>query len=160
MGLFGKKSKGTDDTKLFITQSVNGMKAQQQANVALWHLNHPQGRWDVDMQTGKVIFTHPEKTATADMQIVGTLYNGTFLWGWDHPSVPAPLRHAAQLAKKWGEEKKLEEYTQKEVPASEDKAWEFTAVAARLAKSAGTYRGRNGDAWVYMVFGPVSLIKR
>ncbi len=97
--------------------------------------------------------------AEADVQIVGT-YNtrdGTFMWGWDHPSVVAPLRNHASLAKEFGEEHRLSKYTERIVRCSEDDAWEFTALAARLGQANGAYRGRVGDTLVYMTFGEVKL---
>ncbi len=95
------------------------------------------------------------------MQIVGT-YNtedGTFLWGWDHPSVQEPLREHAKLAKKFGEEHNLPDYTNRIVECSEDDAWKFTAVAARLGNANGAYRGPAGTALVYMTFGEIKLEK-
>ncbi len=95
------------------------------------------------------------------MQIVGTYNtdNGTFLWGWDHPSVAEPLRKHAALAKQFGEENGLAQYTERMVECTEEQAWEFTAVAARLGEANGAYRGPAGTALVFMTFGEVKLSK-
>jgi uncharacterized protein DUF6882 len=80
--------------------------------------------------------------ATAPIQVIGT-YNpadGTFLWGWDHPSVPHPLREHAQLARAWGRENGLASFTERSVRCDESEAWRFAAVANRLASSNGVYR--------------------
>ena len=95
------------------------------------------------------------------MQIIGT-YNtddGTFLWGWDHPSVQEPLRVHAKLARTFGEQHKLSNFTERTVKCTEDEAWEFAAVAARLGNANGAYRGPAGSALVYMTFGEIKLHK-
>ena len=68
-----------------------------------------------------------------------------------------PLRKHASLAKEFGEKHGLANYKERKVKCSEDEAWEFTAVAARLAKANGAYRGPAGTALVYMTFGEIKL---
>ncbi len=148
------------NVKGFITQSVNWLRDQQGFNAQTWGLNSPGSSWDVDMEKGTITFLFPDKTVTASVQIIGTLYDGSFMWGWEHPSVLVQLQHDALLAKEWGEKNNLEDYTNHVVKADEDKAWEFTAVANRLSKATGTYRGKTDDTWVYMTFGPVKMIGR
>ena len=45
------------------------------------------------------------------------------------------------------------------VECTEEQAWEFTAVAARLGDANGAYRGPAGTTLVFMTFGQVSLSK-
>ncbi|HVS40153.1 MAG TPA: hypothetical protein VMS17_31635 [Gemmataceae bacterium] len=149
------------DPQLFIEQSVEGLRTQTSTHAATWHLGK-ETNWAADQDTGRIRFTFADGTiAEADLQIVGT-YNtldGTFLWGWDHPSVAGPLRKHAGLAKEFGEKHGLSKYTERKVNCSEDDAWEFTAVAARLGKANGAYRGPAGTALVYMTFGEIKLSK-
>lgn len=149
-----------DSVRAFIESSVEAMKKVQEFNVNTWHLNSSDSQWGVDTETGKITFTFSDKVVSADVQIIGTLHNGEFMWGWDHPSVPEPLSRAAALAKDWGNENIQNDYTEKLVAADIDKAWEFTAVAARLDKASGTYSGATGDARVFMTFGPFTMQKR
>lgn len=165
MSFFKKKSIQAGDEAAspaddFIAGCVEAMKKIQEVNVGTWHLSSPDSQWAVDMNTGKITFTFPDKVVTADVQIVGTLHDGSFMWGWDHPSVPKPVSRAATLAKEWGEENRRSDYSEKLVPADIDKAWEFTAVAARLDRSSGTYSGAAGEARVFMTFGPYTIQKR
>lgn len=161
MSIFSKKqSVSKDSPQAFIDSSFEAMKKVQEINVNTWHLNDLSSQWGVDMNAGKITFTFPDRIVSADVQVVGTLHNGEFMWGWDHPSVPKPLGRAAELAKDWGEKNEQTDYTEKLVPADMDKAWEFTAVAARLDKSSGTYSGAAGAAHVFMVFGPFTMTKR
>lgn len=149
------------DPQLFIQQSVEGLRTQTSAHAATWHLGE-EVNWAADQDTGRIRFTFADGTlAEAELQIVGT-YNtldGTFLWGWDHPSVAEPLRKHASHAKEFGEKHGLPKFTERKVKCSEDDAWEFTAVAARLGKANGAYRGPAGSTLVYMTFGEIKLSK-
>lgn len=149
------------DASVFIKQSVERLRTQTSTHAATWHLGE-EANWAADQDTGRIRFTFKDGTiAEADVQIVGT-YNtldGTFLWGWDHPSVAEPLRKHATLAKEFGEKHGLSKYTERKVICSDDQAWEFMAVAARLAKANGAYRGPAGAALVYMTFGEIKLIQ-
>jgi hypothetical protein len=155
------QTSATVDSTVFIRQSVEGLRTQTAAHAATWRLGD-ESNWAADQDAGRIRFTFADGTiAEAELQIVGT-YNtldGTFLWGWDHPSVAEPLRRHARLAKEFGEKNGLTNYTERMVKCSEDDAWEFTAVAARLGKANGAYRGPAGTALVYMTFGEIKLSK-
>ena len=160
MGLFKKKASNSNDSSSlsnFIKSSLEGINLQQEAHAATWHLD--KAAWDVDMDKGEIKFTLPDRIAVAPVQIIGTLFNGEFMWGWGHPSVPEPLREHAKRAKKWGEKEGVTEYSELKVPANEAKAWEFTAVASRLSEANGVYRGNMGDTLVFMTFGKVTMSK-
>jgi hypothetical protein len=147
------------DPTVFIQQAIEGLRTQTAAHASMWHLGEEES-WSADQETGRIAFTFSDGTiAEADMQIVGT-YNtedGTFLWGWDHPSIEEPLRDHAKLAKVFGEQHGLAHYTERKIECTEDEAWEFTAVAARLGNANGAYRGPAGTALVYMTFGEIKL---
>ena len=146
------------DTQSFIEQSLNGMIGQQQIHMDTWGLNGPDNKsWDVDLEKGTITFSFPDKIVTASVQVIGTLHNETFMWGWEHPSVPLAFQSDALLAKKWGEENGVTEYTTHVVPADEQKAWNFTAVAGRLSNATGAYSGKTGESRVFMTFGPITI---
>ena len=149
------------DAILFIQQAIEGLRAQTSAHSSTWRFGEEEN-WSADLESGRIAFTFSDGTvAEADLQIVGT-YNtddGTFLWGWDHPSVEEPLRAHAELARQFGEQHKLSNFTNRSIHCTEDEAWEFTAVAARLGKANGAYRGPAGAALVYMTFGEITLRK-
>ena len=115
--------------------------------------------WAVDLEAGTITFTSATKRVTAPVQVIGT-YNsldGTFLWGWDHPSIPEPRRADARLARRFGELQNLPSFTTRMVECSEAQAWEFTAVAMYLAGAQGAYRGPAGTTLVYMTFGEMTI---
>lgn len=145
----------------YIQQSLEGLKEQTTAHTNTWNLGRDT-EWRFDLTEGTLRWFFEDGTvASAPMQVIGT-YNPdskSFLWGWDHPSVPAPLRAHAQLVKDFGEEHGMPTLTTPEVECTENEAWEFTAVAARLAGANGAYRGDAGGPLVYMTFGQVTLFK-
>ncbi|CAO3936782.1 DUF6882 domain-containing protein [Achromobacter mucicolens] len=148
------------DVQAFIAQSMAGMQAATTAHCATWHLDEAE-QWSVDMDSGLIVFQLPGAVvATAPVQIVGTSNSedGSFLWGWDHPSVPAELAEHAQLALAFGRAHGLHAYTTRKVDCDDSLAWEFAAVAMRLGEASGTYRAQASEtAHVWMTFGQVSL---
>jgi hypothetical protein len=123
-----------------------------------------QARWDADLDKGTITFTNDQGwVITAPLQVVGTYSrkDGTFLWGWDHPSVPAPASIAAQAVQAFGAVHGLDVLTTRKVAITEEQAWELTALANYLWKGQGAYRGpTNGDTTlVYMTFGELTISK-
>lgn len=127
----------------------------------VWRIGDPQGQWAVDLKAGTIRFSNPKLTATAPVQVIGT-YNtkdGTWLWGWDHPSVPAPVAEAAKAMQAYGERHGLAVYTTRKIACSEADAWKLAAVASYLTGAQGAYRGPSGTTLVFMTFGTVTLGK-
>jgi len=115
--------------------------------------------FEVDLESGVITFTAATKVISAPIQVVGT-YNtldGTFLWGWDHPSVPEPLGADARLAREFGRRHDLPLFTTRKVECTEDQAWVFASVALYLAGAQGTYRAPFGTTMVFMTFGKVTI---
>lgn len=115
--------------------------------------------WSVDLDAGRITFTSATKSVSAPVQVVGT-YNtldGTFLWGWDHPSIPEPRRAAAHLARRFGELHNLPAFTTRMIECTQEEAWRFTAVALYLSGAQGAYRGPSGTTMVFMTFGNMTI---
>lgn len=149
----------SNTTETFIHAAREGLAQQTAAHAASWHLGE-ESDWAADLDAGTIAFHFADgTTATAPIQVVGT-YNqadGSFLWGWDHPSVPRPLSAHAHLAREWGEQQDAAAFTARKVACSEDLAWSFAAVANRLAEANGVYRGLAGSTLVFMTFGTIQL---
>ncbi len=145
----------------YIRAAMEAMKLQADAHAGTWGLGRAQ-RWGADLERGVLTFDFADGTrAQAPLQVVGTYNteNGTFLWGWDHPSVPAPLRQHAELARQWGERENVPKFNTRQVRCTEEEAWAFAAVASRLAQAQGVYRGPTGAVRVFMTFGEVTLTR-
>lgn len=137
------------------------LEAQTAQQSADWGLG-TETQWNLDMDSGQLRFSFADgQVLVAPVQVAGT-YNtqdGTFLWGWDHPSVPEPLRRAAKRVHKYGVEHDIERFTTRTVACTEDAAWDLTAAAAMLDGAAGAYRGDANGTLVFMTFGAPCPIK-
>lgn len=150
----------TIDPQKYIAQSYAGLQEVTQVHSQTWGLGQ-EVNWGVDQNTGLITFLFEDgKKAEAPVQIIGTYSpaDGSFMWGWDHPSVDPALGEAAALLKQFGEEHQISKLTSQPVDLSEQEAWEFTALAMRLADNNGAYRAdAGGGTLVYMTFGKISL---
>src|SRR5262245_43970905 len=88
------------DYSTLIEQSMEELRIKTTGHDGIWHLS--EASWFVDQDKGTIVFTSPKGlTATASVQVIGT-YNsedGTWLWGWDNPSVDAALQTDAKKVK-------------------------------------------------------------
>ena len=146
----------------FIEASLAGLQIQTESHDKTWGLGKAE-TWAVDQDAGEISWLFADgKRAVAPVQIIGTYNPGdsTFMWGWDHPSIDPALQVHATLVRKFGEEHGIPDLiTQKIVISGEDKAWEFVAIANRLAESNGGYRADAGGPIVFMTFGEITLRK-
>ena len=145
----------------YIAQSFMGLQAATEAHANTWGLG-TEANWGVDLNTGKINFSFEDgKVATADVQVIGTFAsNGTFMWGWDHPSVKGQPAEHAKLLKAFGEKYNVSDLLTQPVKISDQQAWEYTALAMRLGENIGAYRANaGGGTWVYMTFGEIELKK-
>ena len=151
-----------DDPQAFIRESLARLKQQQSEQEKAWGFRK-ESSWRLDQGAREISFYFADgKVARAPVQVVGT-YNPrdrSFVWAWDHPSFREPLREHAYLAKAWGEMHDLAKWTTGKVQCTEKEAWEFTAVAARLGKARGAYRGPSNGPLVFVTFGEVKLGKK
>jgi hypothetical protein len=142
-------------------RSFEALQLQTARQMADWGLGKTD-RWDADLETGIIKFSNADGfTVIAPLQVVGS-YNsedGTWLWGWDHPSVPGPLSRAAKLTLAFGLRYDLPQLIERKIECSEDDAWRFTALAFHLSGAAGAYRGQFDQTGVFMTFGEVTVFQ-
>lgn len=146
--------------KLLIARSLKEASLKTGVMKRLYKIDGA-GRWDVDLDAGIITFTNDGIVAKAPVQVIGT-YNtldGTWLWGWDHPSVPAHAAVAAKQLFDYGKRHKIDKITTRKITCSEEEAWELTSMASTLSGAQGLYRGSADTAYVYMTFGTVTLSK-
>ncbi|QDQ80500.1 DUF6882 domain-containing protein [Paraburkholderia megapolitana] len=147
---------------LTIARANNEMQMRTQTAINMWGLD--TAAWNADLDAGTITFTNDEKglVVTAPVQVVGT-YNtedGTWLWGWDHPSVSEPLGEHARRVRDFGERYGLNALTTRKIEASKADAWGFTALACHLGGGQGGYSGPDGPALVFMTYGAVTISKK
>src|SRR5262245_37903337 len=127
-----------------IEKAMNGLAAATAAHDGTWHIGRAD--WALDQDVGDLVFTTSEIRAVAPAQIIGTYstQDGTWLWGWDHPSVvPALAEHARRL-RAHGQEHGYARLTTQKLACTEQEAWELTALAFLRCGANGAYRGPSG----------------
>jgi hypothetical protein len=143
-----------------IERAMNGLRAMTAAHDGMWQIG--QAAWTVDQDAGTITFDSPKGIrATAPVQIIGS-YNtqdGTWLWGWDNPSLEAPLTEHARKVRAYGQEKGFDILTTRKLVCPEDQCWELAALACMLCEAQGAYRGPAGTARIFMTFDKVTLGK-
>jgi hypothetical protein len=141
-----------------VEQSLEELRLKTAAHDGAWRLS--EADWSVNQDEGTILFTRPDGiTATCPVQIIGTYdtQSGTWLWGWNHPSIIPALQEHARQVRAYGEQLGIERLTTQEAVCDESEAWEFTALACKLCAAQGAYRGPAGAVFVFMTFGTVSL---
>jgi hypothetical protein len=155
----GAMAQRVDDPEAFIAASMEALQLQTAANARF--MGTDEYWWHFSQDSGTItFFTEDGVRATAPLQIVGTYDpdDGTFLWGWDHFSVRKPLRAHARLVRDFGRDNGMPELTECMVEISLERAWELTALAARLGGASGAYRLKlEGGPFVFMTFGTLTL---
>jgi hypothetical protein len=143
--------------RALVERSMEELRLQTAAHDGIWHLS--EAAWELDLDAGTLTFTHGGMTALCPAQVIGTYdtQDGTWLWGWDHPSVPPPFQEHARAVKAYGEQHGIPKLTRQQLSCDEAAAWEFTALARHLSGAQGGYRGPAGTTMVFLTFGEVRL---
>ena len=147
------------DFETLLARSIEELRLKTEAHDGMWHIG--ESSWAVDQDVGTIVFTNQVFTVTAPVQIIGT-YNtndGTWLWGWNHPSVLPPLQEHARQVYEYGRANGIERLTTQKLACSENEAWELAALACTLCDAQGAYRGPSGPTLVYMTFGTLQITK-
>ena len=146
---------------LALPRAVNCLELKTEASNKTWNL--ATASWEVDLDRGVIEFRNDKGwLISAPVEVIGT-YNtldGTFMWGWDHPSVPEQSAHAAKQVLAYGKRHGISKMTTRVVKISEKEAWQFTALADYLTSGNGAYRGPTGKTHVFMTFGEVTISKK
>ena len=124
--------------------------ALHEKTLSLSHAN-----WALDLDLGTISFTGVNRIKVVfSVQVIGTFntLDGTWLWGWDHPSVATPLRKHAMVVRECGAKYANEKLMTRKILSDEREAWEFTALACKLNEALGAYRGPAGSALIFVTF--------
>lgn len=153
-----KKPELSASAQEFVTEARKSLEKLTGIHTATWGLGKAE-RYDVDLEKGEIVFSFPDKTVASPVQVIGTLYNNSFMWGWDHPSVPANLQKHALKAKAWGMKNGAVQYTTQVTPSTTEEAWDFAAVTCAVANASGVYCAVDGSRSVFMTLGTQKIRK-
>lgn len=151
----------SESPEVALSRAMNGLIQKTQVHNETWRQG--ASKWSVDLDRGVIEFENDRGWhISAPVQVIGT-YNtrdGTFLWGWDHPSVPSHAATAAKRVLEYGKRHKIKRMTTRMVSITEEQAWQYTALADYLTGGAGAYRGPTGHLLVFMTFGEITITKK
>jgi hypothetical protein len=151
-------SSRSDDLEATLKLSMERLRLKTQSHIDAWGLGKTE-RWDADLDEGVISFSGGGRLVTAPIQVIGTYdpEDGYWLWGWDNPTVPPPLRGDALLVRAFGERHGLSRYVTSSIRCTEDEAWQFTALACHLAVASGAYRGPADTLLVFITFHQLTI---
>lgn len=147
------------DMKSLIGIAMAHTQALQKGHVETWGLGQGD-RWDVDLQAGTISWTFADKIVRAPAELIGTYSenDGSFLWGWNHPSAPEGSAVAATAVKAHGDAHGLKELQSGKLNCKLDDCWPLSSMAVFIGDLQGVYRGQAGDGvYAFIGFGRVTL---
>ena len=154
------KKKKKIDIEAFIADSFKGLQLVTEEHRNRWQLGQEKA-WAVDEAAGRISFSFANgRIVSAPAQVVGTYHvsDKTFTWGWKHPNVLPKLQQHAARVRDFGIKYGSEELTTQQIPCTEKRAWQYTALAVLLAEANGAYcLQTTPDTCVFMTFGEVEL---
>ena len=118
-------------------------------------------RYDYDTAAGTLTFSDAAgPRVVADIQVVGTIGEKDWLWGWANDHWPAASTDAMRRVQGFGAEQGIEELTT-ELLVSDDLdglGWMPTAISARLLEAEGGYRAPFATGAVYFLIRSIKSV--
>jgi len=148
-----------NDAIAYIALAYQDMLIQHKLHATSWKFGKEKA-WTADLGAGVIMFTFEGgHTGTAHFQTIGIFKEKetSFTWGWALDSVPSSLSKHAKLAKKWGRQHQHPAFLQQTVQCDMEQAWNFAAVARKVANANSVYRGRIGDSFIFMTTDEIHL---
>ena len=119
-------------------------------------------RMDYEQETGRMIFSDVGviPRVVADYQIVGSLSgkSNTWLWAWDNPYLLENTIQDSWKVKEFGDKNDIEKLTSPKWEATEQDAWDMTAIASNLLRARGAYTFLSDDIRVFVIFRQIKTI--
>jgi hypothetical protein len=119
-------------------------------------------RMDYEQETGRMIFSDVGVVprVSADYQIVGSLSerSNTWLWSWDNPYLLENTYMDVLKVQEFGVANDFEKLTSPKWEATEEDAWEMTAISAKILKAEGAYSFLSDDIRVFVIFMRLAFI--
>jgi hypothetical protein len=119
-------------------------------------------RMEYEQETGKMIFSNEGELTkvVAVFQIVGSLSGSskTWLWSWDNPYLLENTTKDMHEVKDFGSKNDIDKLTIPKWDATEEDAWDMTAITAKLLKAGGAYSFLSDDIRVFVVFKDLKVI--
>lgn len=111
-------------------------------------------RWDIDQDTGKLIFSNGGVPAVeAAVLFVGSFStaSNTWLWGWANSSIDGVLSERVKEVRSYGQEHGFEKLSTDKWDADEVDGWEMAAISNYLLQGKGVYRPPINSGVLFLV---------
>ena len=140
---------------------MEGLGLQTDGHQRFWGMGKEQ-RWDLNQESGELIFTFPDKVVRTPAQLIGTFDTkaSTWMWAWANASVLDALKRDSLRAREYGKQHNIARLTTPTWAGQEVDGWHMAAVANRICGSNGAYRGPAGSTLVFITFGEVQISKK
>ena len=114
---------------------------------------HDYENWFYNQATGLLTFSTGDDELNFKYVKVGSFSkkSNTWKWSWDNEHTLPNVKDEAIQVKEFGEKNGYKKLTEGYFASSEEEAWEFTAIAARLIKGIGAYRPTSEQLLIFMV---------
>jgi hypothetical protein len=133
-----------------------------QAKIDLEFRLNQYSRMDYEQETGMMIFSDVGVVprVAAHYQIVGSLSRktNTWLWAWDNPYLLENTLEDIWKVKEFGDKNHIEYLINPKWEATEQEAWDMTAIAAYLLKAKGSYAFLSDEIQVFVIFTRIKAI--
>ena len=96
-------------------------------------------------------------------QIVGSVSKpeDIWMWSWENAFLPRELKAQMEVVKQFGEQNKIAKIQRSYWQATEELAWEMTALASFCLRAKGSYRLQiDEDTTLFLVFTDLRFAKR
>ncbi len=101
----------------------------------------------LNLKKGRITFGFEDRPdVTADAQVAGTYSkDGSYMWGWGHPSIPEDLQAAAWAVQQFGDRQEIEELLTRGGETDQQQLDEYMAIAAYISNADGVFMGSHGE---------------
>jgi hypothetical protein len=147
-----------DDLGTLLLQGEEMIEQLARAHLS-WGLGSAD-RWGLDQRTGTITWTFPDKTATAPAQIIGSYNPSTtsWVWAWANESILPGMSRDSLALRDWGEAHGQAALTQPRIDnVDESMAASLSALALRITRATGFYRGTGSASIPIITFGAITL---
>jgi len=118
-------------------------------------------RYDYDANACTLTFSDDKgPRVVADIQVIGTIGDHDWLWGWANANWPRQSTEAMRQVRAFGVENGIEELAT-DVLTSDDLpglGWMLAAISARVLEAEGAYRAPSGTGAVYLLIRSIKSV--
>jgi hypothetical protein len=118
-------------------------------------------RYDYDTRAGTLTFSDAAgPRVLADIQVVGSIDDEDWFWGWANEVWPAPSVDGIRALQAFGAEHGVEELTTEYLESDDldGLGWMLTAIAARVLEAEGGYRAPVQGGQVYFLIRSIKFV--